>query len=467
MVEYYFQDQVRWSFGFENPNKAAALIASLLPLLWAIGGLAWQTERKWLRGLLLALGSAALCAGWWMLFLTFSRGGIVAAAAAFVYIAWRERAQLRANRIRIGLAFGTTTVVGALFAGSNAAQRSTQWIAEREGSVVNRFDLWRGGMEMIASIPQGVGWGQSGAVYMQWFQPLEAATRYRTLVNSYLTFAAEAGLAIFGLALFLAILLWRATDRVNAGAKPAVLRTAARASIVGFAVAGIFSTTMEEWRLWVVPGLAIAFLLGWRLRAPGCQSLKPAFLAAILGGVVGCVALYATGAVLAAGAPVRIRLDSEYAEIRPSAAKAGREVAVWADPAVLGEDYGKLLRRFAAETGAALEVNGAAKNGILMASGDTVARLDSGRAGLFLIAPVRIESAKAQEILQRSKPVTLLMPSYDEDGRVAFWKQMAAEAGITPIRLEGVGSQVESAWEQIVLEVDRFSKEPGAPSAQP
>ncbi len=33
-MEFYYQDQLRWGFGFDNPNKAAALIASMLPLIW-------------------------------------------------------------------------------------------------------------------------------------------------------------------------------------------------------------------------------------------------------------------------------------------------------------------------------------------------------------------------------------------------------------------------------------------------
>ena len=33
--DYYYGEMLRWSFGFENPNKAAVVFACLIPLLWA------------------------------------------------------------------------------------------------------------------------------------------------------------------------------------------------------------------------------------------------------------------------------------------------------------------------------------------------------------------------------------------------------------------------------------------------
>ena len=37
-LEYMSGEMVRWSFGFANPNHAAAAICALLPFCWGWGG---------------------------------------------------------------------------------------------------------------------------------------------------------------------------------------------------------------------------------------------------------------------------------------------------------------------------------------------------------------------------------------------------------------------------------------------
>lgn len=459
MVEYYFQDQLRWSFGFENPNKAAALIASLLPLLWVIAQSGWSIKRPAVKWLLVLLGSGMLCAGWWLLFMTFSRGGIVAAVAGFLYIGWRERQMLfiRENRARLAVRLATALGIAVLFAGTNAAERSTQWVAKREGAVENRFELWRGGLAMIAEIPQGVGRGKSGAAYMQWFQPLDSKTRYRTLVNSYLTFAVEQGMGIFALALFSAILLWRWSDVSNTGWMGAI-KIGARASLVAFAVAGFFSTTMEEWMLWIVPAACCFALVLGTMRSQKRQSVGTTVLMAAIISLACCAGLYAAGLIAASKQSVKIAYCGEEVRIEPRAGARGRDFVFGVDDTVLGENYGKLLRRLAIERIATVHFNGTVQNQhqVFVATGETISRLTSEKPGLslILIAPARIDSSDAHKILKNAKSVALFLPSFDDDGRVSFWKEAAAETGIKPLLLEGVGSQVESAWDDLVKRLE-------------
>lgn len=456
MVEYYFQDQLRWSFGFENPNKAAALIASLLPLLWIVAQTAWRIKRPALRWPLAVLGAGAICAGWWLLFMTFSRGGIVAAVAGFLYIGWRERQILlaRENRARLVVMLATALGIAVLFAGTNAAERSTQWVAKREGSVENRFELWHGGLAMIAEIPQGVGRGKSGESYMQWFQPLDSKPRYRTLVNSYLTFAVEQGIGVFALALFGAAMLWSWSDvSRNIGWMGSMI-IGSRGSLVAFAIAGFFSTTMEEWVLWIVPTVCgFALLLG-TVRSQKRRSIGATALVAALFSLVCCAGLYGMGRITAAKQPVKIAYCGEEVCIEPTSRARGKDFIFCVDEATLGEEYGKLLRRLAIDRTATVHVNGTAQNQdqVFVATGETVSRLSSEKPGLslVLIAPARIESGDAREILKKAKSVALFLPSFDDDGRVSFWKEAAAETGIKPLLLEGVGSQVEFAWDELV-----------------
>ena len=456
MVEYYFQDQLRWSFGFENPNKAAALIASLLPLLWIIAQSGWSIKRPVVKWVVVLLGSGVLCTGWWLLFMTFSRGGIVAAAAGFLYIGWRERQMLfmRDNRARLAVMLATALGIAVFFAGTNAAERSTQWVAKREGSVENRFELWRGGLQMIAQIPQGVGQGKSGSAYMQWFQPLDSKTRYRTLVNSYLTLAVEQGVGVFALTLFGAAMLWRWSDVRRYTGWMGAMMIGARGSLVAFAVAGFFSTTMEEWVLWIVPAVCgFALLLGV-MRSHERRAIGTTALVAAMISLACCAGLYAVGWIAVARQPVKISCCGEEVRIEPEGGAHGRDFVFSVDETVMGEDFGKLLRRLAIDQIATVHVNGSmqSQNQVFVATGETASRLSSEKQGLslVLIAPARIETSDAREILKKAKSVTLFLPSFDDDGRVAFWKEAAAETGIKPLQLEGVGSQVESAWDELV-----------------
>lgn len=458
MVEYYFQDQLRWSFGFENPNKAAALIASLLPLLWIAAQAAWGIKRPQLKWPLVIFGGIAMVAGWWMLFMTYSRGGIVAAMAGFLYLGWREREILlaRENRGRLAVCTLTALAVAGLFAGTNAAERSTQWVAKREGSVVNRFEIWRGGLEMIAQIPQGVGRGKSGEFYMQWFQPLNSTTRYRTLVNSYLTFAAEQGLAVFGCAAFAVAALWIGT-RSHSGMQPSTM-TGLRGSLVAFAVAGVFSTTMEEWTLWIVPFVCIVALVPLAIQHNEHQPWRRIGATAAGLGLGAVAVIYLAGLDATYGEPLRIGINEGTVQIKPVHATPKQRYLVWSDDIVLGGDYGKLLRRLTLKQSAVVRVADIQpeKDETLIIAGEAASRLPSSGLdrNLVMIAPARIDVATAAHVLSTASSVALLIPSFDDDGRVALWKEAALAANIQPREIQGVGSQVESAWDGILWQVN-------------
>ncbi len=463
-MEYYFQDQLRWSFGFENPNKAAALIASLLPLWWALAQAAWALRRGFIKWMAVAVGGAVLCAGWWLLFMTFSRGGIVGAAAGFLYVGWRSRAALAGGGawMRKWVALLLVLLVAGLFGASNAALRSSQGLGTGDGSVTNRFELWQGGLRMIAQIPQGVGTRNSGSAYMQWFQPLESTPRYRTLVNSYLTFAAEQGIGVFALAVFGVVLLWRwptSSASLTASAKEQMegLNIGARGSLIAFAVAGFFSTTMEEPALWLAPAFCGAVMVIGIWRSGIRFGLLLAAGRALVASAAICAGMFAAGAILSWREPLMVRLHQGEVALEPRFA-AARRCLVWVDEGVLGSDYGKLMRELALKQGAnvrvALEPDPKAHRPgeTLIVTGDTVSRLDSASAAgaLVLIAPSRLEERQAAEILRGVRKGMLFTPSFDEDGRSAAWNKAAAEAGV-PVRvIDGVGSQVDSVWSETV-----------------
>ena len=462
-VDYYFQDELRWTFGFDNPNKGAAVIVTLLPLLWIVAGGFSRFRNRALKWGGIFLGLVLVCAGWWLLFKTYSRGGIAAGGAAFVYIAVCYTSALLKNWLPIVTGM---IVVAALFISTQAANRSVEWIGSHEGSVENRFALWKGGLEMLAENPQGVGRGKSGEAYMQWYQPLDATTGYRTLVNSYLTFATEQGMWIFGAAVFLAALSWSGTVP---GRKAGFTRDAAigaRASLVAFAVAGFFSTTMEEAKLWMVPAACAAVLVALALRKPEWKKWGFSFGKVAMSTLALCAVLYVAGLLFARTESVRIALrggsGNQTVLIVPKNAGGGgiRDcLCVMPDKGVMGTDYGKLLRHLAETSHLRVHVSNSVdfsqQDMIILVSGEGVNRL-AGLKGrqLVLLAPAKMEDPQAAAILRDAKSVKLLLPSFDEDGRVAFWKDAAENAqrpgAITTETLAGVGTEIEWAWETIV-----------------
>ena len=310
---------------------------------------------------------------------------------------------------------------------------------------------------MIGQIPQGVGTGNSGLAYMQWFQPVNSTPRYRTLVNSYLTFASEQGIALFGVAVFAGVFIWKWSHIIPCSEWMRSAMIGARGSLVAFAVAGFFSTTMEERLLWGIPLLCVGLLFfGVWSSEKRCGSLR-LLRVALLTSVVVCTGLLLIGKILVLRNPERIRLNKGEVEIA-IARGSGRHFVTWVDEQVLGADYGKLLRALAVKSDARIRVpvefnTDAVEPGeTLIVTGDCVSRLTSVPEDMeiILIAPARVDVREARQILRGAKHISLFTPSFDDDGRAALWNSAAAESAIKPLVIDGVASQVESAWDQIV-----------------
>ncbi len=188
-MEFTYDGLVRWSFGFQNPNHAAALIAIFIPLFWGM--------RKMFTGKIVftcifiieILLYLALIA-------TMSRTGIIAivlGGAFFFYLThkhWGRKLDGK-SLLRTGLIAASAFVI--LFA-FGILKRHYSWISSPDDSVLNRLILWQGGLQMLADNPFGVGTGLSGTIFTDFYQPPGANIAYRTMVNSFLTFIVEQGI---------------------------------------------------------------------------------------------------------------------------------------------------------------------------------------------------------------------------------------------------------------------------------
>ncbi len=448
--EYFYGDVMRWSFGFENPNKAAVVFACLIPLFWAVWLAGIRLKARVWKVVVLAGTGLGFLACWGCLLLTFSRGGAVGAVSGMVvasFWAWRlpwRRAALGASMILIGIVLAAAMVFGT-------AERAADAMGE-DASVGNRIELWSSGLQMAFENPGGFGAGNSGREFMQWYQPIERNEGYRTMVNSYLTFLVEWGWVAFAAAGAVLLAFWCWTWPGGGEERGARLRAALGGSLGAFLVSGVFSTTMEEPWLWILPGVVAGLLAAVRLRAGG------RLVAGWTSGVGVCVFALVMGGLwlggfwrsgndpMARSFGISPRGGKTVTSVEPKASGSAA-VGVMVDEAVLGEDWGKLVRSLAF---------GAGRRVVMMESFDrppgTVVLVGERAvhipdllefSDLILVAPEPFEGAFRGVIL---------VPEIDEDGRGRFWAGRRND-GVRLVELTGVGTRVEWAWDQIVAEV--------------
>ena len=179
----------RLSFGFHNPNHAAALACALLPLCFGWRRAAWVG-----RGLAVGLFAALL--------LTQSRTGlIVAALEGAAWWAMRrgkcgfQISDFRSWRLKVGSGRWLVVRLGKAAVAALAVGLSLWWLGPRlalDGSILNRPKIWLAGLRLFAANPDGVGLGNSGALASAFLLPGDVPG-VRTLVSSHLTLLAEGG----------------------------------------------------------------------------------------------------------------------------------------------------------------------------------------------------------------------------------------------------------------------------------
>ena len=325
----------RWSLGLDNPNKAAALLAIAALVLLEAALRSKNRPCKWAFSALFATAGFALLH-------TFSRGGLAAfvAGAAILGlgrawgrpVAWRAHAPL--------LAAVAALLCAALWIGF--AGRMARSSLTSDASVANRLAIWEVAPRMMADAPGGWGLGSSGDAFMGWYQPLDRHERYRTLVNSHLTWLVEFGWPgrwVLAAAWMFALGCGIVRLKRRGDALPL-------AAMVCFGISALFSSVAEEWLVWPLP-VAFAALSAWTL----VQSPKPERVAvatcAAAGGLVLVGAFAVVGHLASRDLPT---IHRSYDGRR--VAFGGCEPTQWAvfDSATMGgETFGRALRAFAAE----------------------------------------------------------------------------------------------------------------------
>jgi hypothetical protein len=182
------------------------------------------------------------------------------------------------------------------------------------------------------------------------------------------------------------------------------------------------------------------------------------------GGVVVAVyaILFAAGFLMSGRDPLKRGFGGDgenrsVTSLAPAAPKA-RSLGFNVDEAVLGDQYAKLLRELALEADVKVLLGGRAKEAerILCAGKNVHSHRSFQQKPLLLLAPEEIPAEELALLAARSKPVEILLPEIDEDGRVSFWDEVtegALVANFEKTALGGVGNRVDWAWAQVIEHV--------------
>jgi hypothetical protein len=348
-------------------------------------------------------------------------------------------------------------------------------------SSLNRLVLWRGGAELVAASPlRGWGWGQSGASFMHWTQPLDRSEGYLSMVNSYLTVAVEAGLPLFAIILAIALLpLARSLGRARPLGSPDHVRVnfmmlAAASSWATWLACLVFSNLWIIRGLWLAPALAAVALLTFRPHS--AVGWARAFAGSAGVAVVACLALWFAGSVWAKREPLLLRraddgsvsLKASSATVATTSDNPARHALVWVVPdvEVLGESYGQELRRWLLADKRLRELR-------VFVSAESLPLHDLAPPSAVLLCGAAVEQAGAPAVAGGTGPVWLLhptvpppgeaphwpagscvvLPGIDVAGQASGWWPWAAHASPPlPVSLSsGLASDVRPRWPEIAL----------------
>jgi O-antigen ligase len=276
---YYDVERVAGTLG--DPNELAAV---LVPGVVLAGALAIVLKRQPLLRLA-AAGAGLVCAGG--IFLSLSRGGLIALAVALVVSVvvagrWRAQALVLMTFVALG---------GAFYFSFVASEQAVARVTEIEGGT-GRSDLWNIGVRMIQDKPAtGVGLGNFEISSVHYLLEPGVVRRDEFIVdqpkaahNTYLHMFAELGivggtifLAILGFALLCVLRAARTFARMDERGMELLAR-ALLVALVGILTADFFISEQFGKQLWLLLGLGPALLgvaNGMERREPGEPVWRP------------------------------------------------------------------------------------------------------------------------------------------------------------------------------------------------
>lgn len=238
----------RATLPYGDPNDVAYSLAVIVPLaFWLL------TDRPFLRPV--AIAAIAIISA--AVFLSFSRGAVVALAAGALWYVVAHRRHVVLLTACAAVAVGTTAFVVE----SNPEQVRSAFELKKKANpenVESRLDAWRGAAELAAAHPfLGVGPGNLQFHYQEALGIPAGMPVFSAAHSAYFDVAADLGLIGFGLFLaYLVIVFVHATVAHRDLRGPPAFAAAVRTSLV-VAIVGALTLSVEyQPPLWLLGALA-------------------------------------------------------------------------------------------------------------------------------------------------------------------------------------------------------------------
>lgn len=240
-----YEGRAAWVGIFANPNEVAYALVILIPLVVYLA-----TPRGWFVRLLLAAMSLLYAAA---VYVTFSRGGLIALVAVIAFVGWRKR-----NRWILGLTV-ILLVAGSMFASRFWTRDENFSQLNGDATVEQRLATTQAGFDMFVDHPLlGVGFGCS-VVAWPLYAPQGLYTRGALVThNTFIQALSETGL--LGFIPFVGLLgysLYHARRRALHSATPD-LGAAIEVSLWGLVFCGMSGGYTLTWFPYLLFGLAAA-----------------------------------------------------------------------------------------------------------------------------------------------------------------------------------------------------------------
>lgn len=426
----YFHGIWRMDWGLGNPNFTAALIVTLMVAIW---WLAYIKRWGFWVALILFTG-LGIC-----LIHTFSRGGIVALATGLIPFLWTTPHPWPWRKI-VGVVAAVWVVVGVSIY-IQADSRYMQGIAREDLSITHRLEIWKAAPRMMVSAPSGWGVHQASNAYQEWFQPTDRPELYLNLINSHLTWLVEIG----WMSRFLYIFGWLAVLVLCWPGKSSRWFAIPLGIWLAFGVAGIFSHVAQSPWLWIVPGCSLVPVLVARIRQRHWPTL-PALLSVSGASAASLMCLYLIGSM---NPELRISGSADGVVVGSGKPK----VWVVLNRPVMGEAYGKTLRRYLQSSGVKTPIGLVAKMQDLPRTEDITVVVCGNVDGadltelkqykkLILLNP----SFLPQEIdFNKSKSITVYFGEFSESPALEAWRDLGVIQNLV-----GKGDFLAN-WPELVL----------------
>ena len=370
---------------------------------------------------------------------TFSRGGIVSLGCGLLPLLWMAPRPWSRKMI-IAVAAAVWIIVGAsIFL--QADSRYMQGIVKEDRSITHRLEIWEKAPQMMVDAPTGWGLGQSGTAYVRWYQQMEGNEGFVSLINSHLTWLVEIGwgwrfLYLYGWLTVLS-LCWPNSELPWFSVPLGIW--------LAFGTASIFTHVAESPWLWILPGASFVIVLGVRIRRHVWLSLS--VWPAIAG--VSAVSLLLVYWIGSSHQELKIRGSSHEVII----GNGKPEIWIVINPVIMGERYGKVIRRYFQTSGKTTSLGIVSKLEDLPEGGDfTVVVAGSvqnadfinlrQRTKLILLNPTFTPS----EIeFNKSKSVSVYLGEFSQSPAFYAWTDLGVVKNI-----EGKGDFLPN-WPELIL----------------